>query len=109
MIVTPIAEASLRRSFGIGIGSSTAIVQHLTLFIAAMGGALAARDNRLLALSSLGDSLKGSLKIAAKIFSSACAAAIAALVCVAGIQFVAVEKEGAAIFAYGIPLWMIQA
>src|SRR6266536_3797645 len=109
MILTPIAEASLRRTLHIGIASSTAVVQHLTLFIAMMGGALAARDNRLLVLSTLGTLLKGRLPTVAQVFSSACAAAITALLCLAGIQFVSAEREGGRIFAYGIPLWMIEA
>lgn len=108
MVLTPIAEASFRKTLHTGIASSAAIVQHLTLFIGMMGGALAARETRLLSLSTLGDLLKGQLRTAARVFSNACAACITALLCLAGIQFVTMEKASGRIFAYDIPLWLLQ-
>ena len=66
MVLLPLAEAFLRKFFQAGISGSTSIVQHLTLVVGMMGGALAARDNRLLSLSTLSNLLKGRLKDAAQ-------------------------------------------
>ncbi len=108
LVVLPLAEASLRQTLHRGISGSTAFVQHLTLIIGMIGGAIAARENRLLPLSTIGTLLKGRLKSAACIFSSSCAAAIAAVLCVASIKFVLTEKEAGGILAYGLPIWLIQ-
>jgi C4-dicarboxylate transporter DctM subunit len=109
MMLVPLAEALLRKTLNTGIANSTSIVQHLTLYVAMMGGALAARSNRLLSLSTLGQGLKGRWLAAGNIFNSACSAAIGGLFCAAGIQFVVSERAGGKIFAYGIPLWTIEA
>ena len=109
MMLVPLAEAVLRRTLDTGIANSASIVQHLTLYVAMMGGALAARSNRLLALSTLGHGLKGRWHTAGAIFNAAVSAAISGLFCAAGIQFVAAERVAGKIFAYGIPLWTIEA
>ena len=51
MLLLPVAEIVLRRVFKTGISGSSVIVQHLTLIVGMLGGAIAARDGRLLALS----------------------------------------------------------
>ena len=109
MMLVPLIEAGLRKTLDTGIANSASIVQHLTLYVAMMGGALAARSNRLLALSTLGQCLKGRWHTAGAIFNAAVSAAISGLFCAAGIQFVAAERVAGKIFAYGIPLWTIEA
>ncbi len=109
MMLVPLAEAVLRKTLDAGIANSTSIVQHLTLYVAMMGGALAARSNRLLSLSTLGHGLKGRWHTAASVLNAAVSAAISGLFCGAGIQFVAAERVAGKIFAYGIPLWTIEA
>ena len=52
VVVLPLAEIALRAIFKIGISGSNAIVQHMTLIIGMLGGAVAARENRLLGLST---------------------------------------------------------
>ena len=52
MVLLPVAEIILRTSGRGGIAGSTTVVQHLTLVVGMLGGALAARDNRLLSLST---------------------------------------------------------
>ena len=51
LTLLPIVEIVLRR-FDSGIPGGTPFVQHLTLVVALLGGALAARDDRLLALAT---------------------------------------------------------
>ncbi len=108
MMVLPLAEVVLRKLFHVGITNSTALVQHLTLLISMLGGAIAARDRRLLSMSALPSVLKGRWKSAAAMISGSFAAVIAALLCVASVQFVLSEKPTGLTLAYGIPFWVIQ-
>ena len=108
LVLLPLVEIVLRKVFQAGISGATAFQQHLTLLIGLLGGALAARERRLLTLSTLMDLLKGQVKVFARVFSSALAAGISVFLCVAAAQLVQTEKEAGKILAYGIPLWTIQ-
>ena len=48
MMLIPLAESGLRAAFSLGIPGSTSVVQHLTLVVGMLGGAVAAREDRLL-------------------------------------------------------------
>ncbi|MGH9381556.1 MAG: TRAP transporter small permease, partial [Thermoanaerobaculia bacterium] len=61
----PLAEMAARRLAGRGVPGSGPLIQHLTLWVAFIGAALAAREGRLLALAS-GELLPGRLRPAAK-------------------------------------------
>ena len=108
LVLLPLGEIVLRKLFQTGISGATAFQQHLTLLIGLLGGALAAREGRLLTLSTLMDFLKGRGQVFARVFSSAFAAGISVFLCVAAAQLVQTEKEAGKILAYGIPLWTIQ-
>jgi C4-dicarboxylate transporter DctM subunit len=108
LVVLPLGEIVLRKVFQTGISGATAFEQHLTLLIGLLGGALAAREGRLLTLSTLTDLLKGRGQVVARVFSRAFAAGISVFLCVAAAQLVQTEKEAGKILAYGIPLWTIQ-
>ncbi|MBI5799872.1 MAG: TRAP transporter small permease subunit, partial [Verrucomicrobia bacterium] len=73
LMVLPLLEAFLRKAFHSGIPGATALVQHCTLIIAMLGGALAARDSRLLAMSALPTILPPKWKIFAALFSGTAA------------------------------------
>src|ERR1051326_8678639 len=62
LVVIPLAEVVSRRLFRSGISGAPYLVQHLTLIVSMIGGAIAARENRLLALSTVGTALKGKLR-----------------------------------------------
>jgi len=108
LVLLPLGEIVLRKLFQTGISGATAFQQHLTLLIGLLGGALAARERRLLALSTLLNVLKGQWQVLARVFSSAFAAGISVFLCVGAAQLVQTEKEAGKILAYGIPLWTIQ-
>jgi len=108
LMLLPLAEIVLRKSFHTGLTGSTAFQQHLVLMIGLLGGMFAARDGRLLALSTLTHFLKGRWQTFARIFSSAFAAGITVFLCLAAVQLVQSEREGGKILAYGIPIWSIQ-
>jgi tripartite ATP-independent transporter DctM subunit len=107
LISLPLLETVLRR-FHTGLSGSSAFVQHLTLIIGMFGGMIAARDGRLLSFSALAGLLKGRLRSAARIFSSAIAAAVSAFLCIASVKFVWTEKTGGGRLAYDIPTWIIE-
>jgi len=108
MMVLPVAEILLRRLFNTGISGSSTIVQHLTLIVGMVGGAVAAREERLLALSPAQTLLKGRAKVAARIFSGGFAAAISAFLCVASVQYVLDVRPLGKVLVYGIPVWVVQ-
>src|SRR2546425_5522161 len=103
----PLIEIILRR-FHSGFSGSSAFVQNFTLIVGMLGGAIAARDGRLLSFSTLGSFLKGRVKAAARTLSSGVAAVISAFLCVASVQFLLTEKQGGARLAYNIPTWVVE-
>ena len=109
LVLLPLAEILLRKFFRAGIGGATAVQQHLTLFVGLLGGALAAREGRLLSLSTLKEFLPARWQVCAQVYSSALAAGISGFLCVAAVQLVRMEREAGQTLAYGIPLWMAQA
>ncbi len=108
LVLLPLGEIALRKLFQTGISGATAFQQHLTLLIGLLGGALAARDRRLIALSTVMNVLKGQWQVRARVFSTSFAAGVSVFLCVAAAQLVQTEKEAGKILAYGIPLWTIQ-
>jgi len=108
IVALPLAESVLRKTLHLGISGSTALVQHLTLILGMIGGVIAAREQRLLPLSTLGTLLKGKTKTAASVFSSSCAIAVGSLLGWASLQFALSERAAAKVLAYGIPIWFVQ-
>jgi C4-dicarboxylate transporter, DctM subunit len=107
LMVLPLMEVLLR-PFRIGVPGSIVFVQHFTLFIGMLGAALAARDGRLLSLSTLSHFLRGRMKTGARVLSHSVAAAITVYLGVASVRLVQAEHEGGAFLAYGIPVWAAQ-
>lgn len=109
MVTIPLAEIVLRRALHLGIRGASSIVQHLGLIVGMLGGAIAAREGRLLLLSTIEESvLKGRAQVAARVLTSAVAAAITVFLAVASFQFVRAEREAGKVLAYGVPVWAIQ-
>jgi C4-dicarboxylate transporter DctM subunit len=108
MMLLPLIEAALRRLFQTGISNQTSIVQHLTLVAGMAGAAIAAREGRLLSLGSLDMLIRPGIRPLAKLLGGSVAAAVAALLCWASIQFVRAERGGGASIAYGVPAWVVQ-
>jgi C4-dicarboxylate transporter, DctM subunit len=108
LVLLPLTEIFLRKLFHTGLSGATAFEQHFTLLVGLLGGMLAARERRLLVLSTLTQFLKGRWQAFARVFSNAFAAGICVYLCVAATQLVQSEKDGGKILAYGIPVWTIQ-
>jgi len=109
MVILPLAEAALRRSLHVSIPASTSIVQHMVLIVGMLGGAIAAREKRLLALSNFSEStFRGSLKNVSHIFSGCVSAIICGFLSLASLQFVQTEREAGTALISGIPLWLVE-
>ncbi|MBL9167676.1 MAG: TRAP transporter large permease subunit [Verrucomicrobiales bacterium] len=108
MTLLPLLEIVLRKVAQTGISNVSAIVQHLTLCVGVFGGALAARDQRLLSLSPISQWLKGQWKILASVLSQGWAAAICIFLCAASVDFLISQKGLGQELAYGVQKWWIQ-
>ncbi|HEU5072402.1 MAG TPA: TRAP transporter large permease subunit [Verrucomicrobiae bacterium] len=109
MTLLPVVEVALRQFFKTGVPASATMVQHLVLAVGMLGGALAARENRLLSLSVATHWLKDGWLTAARVFSNGFAAAISALLTAASWQFVMSQRSLGQEFAFGIPRWVVQS
>ena len=108
MSVLPVLEL-IARQFGLpAIPGSTVFVQHLTLWVAFVGSMVAARSDRLLALSA-NTLLPARWLPWLRVFTATVAAAVALALAWASLQFVLAEREGGTILALGIGKWVAEA
>jgi C4-dicarboxylate transporter DctM subunit len=108
MTLLPVLEVFLRTFFKTGVPASATVVQHLVLAVGMLGGALAARENRLLALSVVTHWLSGRRLRFARVFSHGFAAAVTAVLTAASWQFVMSQRSLDNEFAYGVKTWVVQ-
>jgi len=109
MALLPLAEIMLRATLHVGISGSASFTQHLALVVGMLGAAVAARQGRLLSLSTLDSMLTGCGALLARFFTRTVAVLVGALLCLASIEFVLAERAGGNVIAYGIPVWLGQA
>ncbi|MCP5120279.1 MAG: TRAP transporter small permease subunit, partial [bacterium] len=81
------------RFFDTAVPGALPIVQHLTLWVAFLGAALAAGEGKLLALATATFLPEGGWRRAAEVFAALVAAAVTALLGRAGLELLLVEKE----------------
>src|SRR6516225_2514721 len=93
LMLLPLIEIVGRKLFHGGIEGSAAFQQHLVLIVGLLGGMFAARDGRLLSLSTITNLLKGRWQLFARVFSNAFASGITVFLCVAAVQLVQSEKS----------------
>lgn len=117
MVVLPLAEIALRTvRYRLGelqwlaavSASIPLFVQRGTLLLGVLGGALAARENRLLSLATTQMLPRGWPVAAARIISGAVGAVVSVMLCIAAWQFTAQEKEAGKTLL-GIADWLFVA
>jgi len=108
MALLPLVEIVGRRTLNIGVPGSILIVQHLTLWAAFCGAALAARSDKLLALSTSAF-LPERFRPRARVFSSTLAVGVTAWLLLASVDQVRATRHAGDILAMGIPLWIVEA
>lgn len=102
----PLVELAGREGIGQGISGSISIVQHLTLWITFWGATLAARGDRMLAMSTT-SFLPEHLRAPVRVVTYGIAVAIVGCLVWASIELVRVDYEYGAIVAWGIPVWVV--
>jgi len=107
MLLLPLLDILTRKFHVSLISGSLNLVQHTVLAIMMLGAAIAAREGKLLSLSSTSSLIPERFKTAAHIFTAALGAAFTLYLCVAGFQYSMVEKEVGDIIAIGIPKWVV--
>ena len=105
MALLPLIEFGGRTIIGKGIAGSIPLVEHLTLWIAFLGAALAARSDRHLALSS-GSFLPDRLLAYAHLMTGILGAAVSASLFWAAVELVKVMRGVESTVALGIPVWL---
>ena len=108
MALLPLAEAVSRFLLGRGIPGSGPFVQHLTLWVAFLGAALAAREGKLLGLSTGQFLPEGKWRELAQVISGTVGALAAALLCRAAVDLIVVERSAGTEVAAGLPIWVAQ-
>lgn len=105
MAILPLLEIALRQ-FGMGISGNAPTQQHLVLFVAMVGGMVAARESRLLALSTFTVFLKGGFAAAAKLVSGSVAVFVAAALCAGSWRYIFNDAGDFTMELFpGFPLW----
>ena len=109
LIFLPLLERVMRGFFNTGIEGEAEFVLHFSLVIGMVGGAIAAREKRLLGISTIAHFLKGPWKIAADVFANSWAAIVTGVLGYAGYLFLLDERGAGNEIAYGVARWWIQS
>jgi tripartite ATP-independent transporter DctM subunit len=109
MAALPLLEIVGRRVWRSGVPGSSALVQHGTLWIGFLGGAIAARDGRHLSLGRLPDRFPQPYRGILSAFSAAVSAAVSLLLAWSGFQLVRAEWGTRQYVAPFLPVWVAEA
>ncbi|MBI5576848.1 MAG: TRAP transporter large permease subunit [Deltaproteobacteria bacterium] len=109
MAALPLLEIVGRKLWRTGIPGSNALVQHATLWIGFLGGAIAARDDRLLSLGRLTDRFPEPYKGWLAGFVAAISTAISLLLAWSGFQLVRAEWTIVQYVVPFLPVWVAES
>src|SRR5512143_4291096 len=105
MALLPILEIVGRRVWRTGVPGSSSLVQHATLWIGLLGGAIAARDDRLLSIGNLAGRFPEPYRRILSAFVAAVSAAVSLLLAGSGLQLVRAEWVDRHFVVPFLPLW----
>jgi tripartite ATP-independent transporter DctM subunit len=108
MVLLPLAEILTRRLLQRGVPGSIPFVQHLTLWVGLLGGAIAASEQRMLALATGTFVPEGRVRDVAHAVAAAVGAFVSALLFRGAVQLVQLEREAGSVVALGVPVWVAQ-
>lgn len=109
MTLLPLVEAFLRKFFSASIPGAPAIEQHFTLIIAMLGGAIAARDNRLLSMSALPAVLEGRARKITVFIAFSISTFFIWLLAEGAFSYVKDEKDFGQVLVGDFPVWILEA
>ncbi len=108
MVVLPLLEVFVRSGWRVGIAGGSTILQHLSLVVAMLGAAIAAREGRLLVLSNVQSVLDGHHKRLARWAASLATATVGILLAYGAWVFVHSEWQADTQWFGEVPAWIIQ-
>ena len=106
IMALPLAEIFWRKVAGQGILGAGPIANWLTLWVGLLGGAIAARDTKLLTLATGEFMPKGKLGEAAHVLSGFVASMIAIIFAAGGWKLLQTYRQGGDLIATLIPMWI---
>jgi C4-dicarboxylate transporter DctM subunit len=109
MALLPILEIVGRWLWRTGIPGSTTLVQHGTLWIGFLGGAIAARDGRLLSIGAVTGWFPEAFRKPATVFTASVSASISLLLGYAGVNLVRIEWADGRYLLPLLPVWLAEA
>jgi tripartite ATP-independent transporter DctM subunit len=107
IVVLPIIEVVGRALIGVGVPGSIDYVRHLTLWVAFLGAAVAARQEKHLALGFT-SFLKGRWRTTASMLAGSIATAVTLTLAWASLDFVRLNMQNIATVGGFIPEWVVQ-
>jgi C4-dicarboxylate transporter DctM subunit len=109
MALLPLLEIAGRYFWRTGIPGSSALVQHGTLWIGCLGGAVAARDGQLLAMGRLTNRFANPYRRVLAGFVAAVSTAVTLLLAWSGVQLVRAEWIDRHNIVPFLPLWVAES
>ncbi len=107
VMLLPLGEMLARTAFSSGIPGSAPFASTLTLWVGLLGGAIAAREGKLLTLAT-GEFLpEGRATTIAHIIAGAMGALVSTILALAGWAFVSSEREAGSMVALDVPVWVV--
>jgi tripartite ATP-independent transporter DctM subunit len=106
IMILPLSEVVLRRFFNTGVPGSAAFTAHLTLIVGLVGAAIAAREGKLLALSTGTMLPEGKPRHVAGIVSALVGALVTVILAHGGARLLQVHREAGREIALGVPIWV---
>jgi C4-dicarboxylate transporter DctM subunit len=106
--VLPLVEIVARTVFSTGIPGAGPFTNHLTLWVAMLGAAIAAREEKLLALATSSFLPEGRWRHAAQVAAAAVGSAVAALFAMGAAEYVRVRYASGRELAAGVPEWITE-
>jgi tripartite ATP-independent transporter DctM subunit len=107
IMVLPLAQIVARKFFQTAISGAGPIADNLTLWVGMLGGAIAARDGRLLTLATSEFLPKGRLGTVAHVTAAAVGAMIATLFAMGGLALVQSGRLAGDTIGINIPVWFV--
>src|ERR1700683_4715575 len=106
VMALPLAEIAWRKTTGQGILGAGPIANWLTMWVGLLGGAVAARDGKLLTLATGEVMPKGRLCEAAHVLSGFVSAMVAIIFAAGGWKLVETYRAGGDMIATLVPMWI---
>ncbi len=107
MVALPLGEI-VARFFGTGIPGAAPFTQNLTLWVALLGAAVAAREGKLLALATSSFIPAGALRELASGIAGAVGAAVSILLARASLAMAVVDRQAQTPLAVGVRAWVAE-